>query len=60
MNEKMCQYCLYYDYDIELDEYYCTINLDQDDLEKMMMSRRMECSAFRMGDDYTIVKKQGK
>jgi hypothetical protein len=60
MNEKMCQYCLYYDYDIEANDYYCTINIDQDDLEKMMMSPRLECCAFRMGDDYSIVKKQGR
>ena len=60
MNEKMCEYCMYYDYDLEMDEYFCSMDLDQDDLEKMSYSPRIECSAFRMGDDYTIVKKQGK
>lgn len=60
MNENMCQYCMFYDYDIEEDVYFCSMNIDQDDLEKMFYSRRTECSAFRMGDDYTIVKKQGQ
>ncbi len=58
MDNKQCSYCLYYAYDVEMDEYYCSMNMDQDDLEKNLYAHRRGCTGFRMGDDYTIVKKQ--
>lgn len=56
--ENQCEYCLYLAYDEELDEHYCSVSIDQDDLEKYEYNRRSSCQYFRMGNDYTIVKKQ--
>lgn len=59
MKETQCDYCLFLDSDQETGEVYCTINMDQDELEKVRMNQRMSCPYFRKGDDYSIVKKQG-
>lgn len=56
--ENQCEMCMYLDYDEELDEHYCSMSLDQDDMEKMTYSNKASCPYFRMGNDYTIVKKQ--
>ena len=40
-----CEFCMNYYYDDEYECYCCAINLDEDEM-------------FRMGDDYTIVRKQ--
>lgn len=59
MEGSKCDYCLYLTYDGETDEYYCSFNLDQDDIERLRYSKYDGCPYFRMGDDYTIVRKQG-
>lgn len=58
MKENECDHCLYLDYDEEVDEHYCSLTLDQDDIEKLTYNRHASCPYFRRGDDYTIVKKQ--
>jgi hypothetical protein len=52
---------MYLTYDEELDEDYCAMsaNIDQDDFAKSSYDPQSSCSCFRMGDDYTITKKQG-
>ncbi len=60
MNKSnQCGYCLYYDYDEELDEHYCSLNIDQDDAAKMRYNREASCPYFRIGNEYTIINKQG-
>lgn len=58
MKENQCNFCLYLSYDEDLDEDYCTLTLDQDDIEKLSYNRSASCPYFRQGDDYSIVKKQ--
>lgn len=58
MKDNQCDYCLYKAYDEETDEDYCSISLDQDELEKLRYNRHASCPYFRQGDDYSIVKKQ--
>lgn len=58
MKDNQCDSCLYLDYDEEVDEYYCSLTLDQDDIEKLTYRRNASCPYFRQGDDYTIVKRQ--
>lgn len=55
---KQCDYCMHLAYDSETDEYYCPINLDQDEIGRYRESKYEGCPYFRLGDDYTIVKKQ--
>jgi hypothetical protein len=58
MKKNQCDYCLYLAYDEDTDEYYCQLNLDQDEVAKLTFSTYSNCQYFRMGDDYTIVRKQ--
>lgn len=56
--ETRCEDCMNYALDTELDEYYCTINLDEDEYSRLMGDSSYRCPFFRIGDDYTIVRKQ--
>lgn len=58
MDSQQCDMCLYQAEDIETGESYCTINMDQDDLARLLGGSRQRCQYFKMGDDYSIVKKQ--
>jgi len=59
MNRNQCEFCLYQAEDIETGEKYCSMNMDQDDMERLLYNQKQECTYFRMGDDYAIVKRQG-
>ena len=61
MNEKMCEYCMYYEYDELSGGYECVMDmgeLDQDEREAMYYSPDKPCPFYRMGDEYRIVRKQ--
>ena len=53
-----CDFCMNYAYDEEFDEYVCSINMDEDDYERILRTGRDDCPYFRFGDDYSIVRKQ--
>ncbi len=53
-----CEYCINYYYDDEYECYACAVNMDEDDVYRYRMDSGRGCPYFRMGDDYTIVKKQ--
>ena len=54
-----CEDCMYYEYDEEYEDYYCSQScLDEDDLAKMAEDSRFVCPFYRVGNEYTIVKKQ--
>ncbi|MBR2479500.1 MAG: hypothetical protein IKB47_03745 [Clostridia bacterium] len=61
MKKKMkssCDFCQYYDYDEELDSYVCTLNLDEDEMEKFMLYSNRDCPYFKFYDEYKFVQKQ--
>lgn len=58
MRKTNCEYCINYAYDEEYDCYVCRMNLDEDELRLFVANRFDHCPYFRLGDDYTIVKKQ--
>lgn len=58
MNQNQCDMCLNYDMDNETGEYYCTVNMDQDEFERWSYQKKTSCPYFRFGDDYTIVRRQ--
>ena len=35
MNSTECETCWYYDYDEEFDEYYCMMDLDEDEVYRL-------------------------
>ena len=53
-----CEKCAYYDYDEEYDEYYCSVNLDEDEMEKYMSGNSETCHYFNYYDEYKVVEKQ--
>jgi hypothetical protein len=53
-----CENCNYFVYDEEYDNYVCTVNLDEDDLERFMSYSTFHCPHFQFQDEYKIVRKQ--
>lgn len=59
--KNLCEVCWYNTYDEESDEYYCDLQLDEDEYAKMLMSanRNQSCKYFRPDiGEYGIVRKQ--
>lgn len=53
-----CETCFYYNYDEEFDQYFCEINLDEDEYFKFLSNQKFNCNYYRFHDDYQMVKKQ--
>ncbi len=53
-----CESCVFYDYDEYLDAYVCTVNLDEDELERFVLGRAQNCPNYRFYDEYKSVQKQ--
>ena len=58
MEAHECDTCWYYDYDEEYDEYYCMMDLDEDEVYRFFSSGRNRCPFYRQGDDYTLARRQ--
>ena len=58
MNENACENCLYFDYDDETDEEICTLDLDEDELERLQTAQYRTCPYYRDYDEYKRVRKQ--
>ena len=55
---NQCELCAYYAYDEEYEEYYCSVDMDEDDYGRLMNSQHSSCPYFRDGDEYKVVKHQ--
>lgn len=53
-----CETCVYYDYDVDFDAYICTVNLDEDELERFVLGTAQYCPHYRFYDEYKSVQKQ--
>lgn len=53
-----CDYCAYYEYDEEEDDYFCSVSMDEDDYARLMQSSYDGCRYFRNGDEYRVVRHQ--
>ena len=58
MAESLCDTCWYYDYDEEYDEYYCMMDLDEDEVYRFFATPHRRCPFYRQGDDYTLARRQ--
>ena len=56
--DDLCQTCWHYDYDEEYEEYYCMMELDEDETYRYLVSRQSRCPYYRQGDDYTLARRQ--
>lgn len=53
-----CDTCVYNVYDEEDECCYCEVDMDEDDMVRLMSSRYKECPYYRLDDEYSIVKHQ--
>ena len=58
MDPNLCDTCWYFDYDEEYDEYYCMMDLDEDEVYRIFASKQSRCPYYRQGDDYTLARRQ--
>ena len=54
----MCDTCVFYTYDEYEDYYYCSVNLDEDEMYSFIKGTVKNCPYYRDNDDYKIVRKQ--
>lgn len=53
-----CDSCVHYEYDEDWDCYECGVNMDEDEVIRLMQDRSYKCRYYRLGDEYSIVRKQ--
>lgn len=53
-----CETCTYYDYDEEYEEYFCQVQLDEDEMERFLSDSFQNCPYYRLEDEYITVRKQ--
>ena len=54
-----CDDCQFLAYDEELEEYYCSMDMDEDEYAKFMeKENRTDCPYYRSGNEYLITRKQ--
>ena len=61
MKEKSaanCESCENYIFDDVSEQYYCMVNLDEDEYGRFMSASFFDCPFYRLSDDYKIVAKQ--
>ena len=53
-----CETCWYYDYDEEFEEYFCIMDLDEDEMYRFLSGSKADCPYFRLDDEYAVVRHQ--
>ena len=56
--EADCQNCQYCDYDDEYGDWVCSMDMDEDDLVRVMERGASSCPYYRLYDEYGMVRKQ--
>ena len=56
----MCENCMHLEYDEVTNEYLCSVEpiMDEDDLARISCSNRKYCPYYKIGNEYTLVRKQ--
>ena len=55
---SICEMCANYCYDEDFEEYYCDVDLDEDEYMRFLSSSEKMCPYYRNGDEYEVVKHQ--
>lgn len=58
MEASVCESCWHYDYDEEYDEYYCRMDLDEDEFARIFSRPDGRCPFYQKGDDYDLPRHQ--
>ena len=53
-----CEDCLYYAYDEDYEDYFCSADMDEDDYARLMQGHYKQCPFWRNGDEYAVVRHQ--
>ena len=53
-----CEECVHYDYDDEMDAYFCTMDLDEDEMERFLRIANNACPFYLRGNDYMTARRQ--
>lgn len=56
--KSRCDTCEYYDYNDDIGEKECTIELDEDETAKFSYGSRYVCPYYKFYDEYKFVRKQ--
>lgn len=54
----VCETCAFYTYDEEFEDFYCDMDMDEDDVARLLASPVSECPYYRNGDEYETVRHQ--
>lgn len=55
---NICEDCVCYDYDGELESFVCTMDLDEDKMERFLRGANSACPFYRPGGDYRTAQRQ--
>ena len=55
---SICEMCANNCYDEDFEEYYCDVDLDEDEYMRFLSSSEKMCPYYRNGDEYEVVKHQ--
>lgn len=55
MSSGDCNSCSFYVYD---EDYMCQVNMDEDDVVRLMSDESYDCPYYQLDDEYRIVRKQ--
>ena len=53
-----CLSCSFYEYDEDFDEYYCRVDLDQDEAGRFISGRVDGCPYYSFNEEYRLAGKQ--
>ncbi len=53
-----CDFCAYYNYDDESEQYVCDVNLDEDEMMHFLSFQTQNCPYFNPYNEYKVVEKQ--
>jgi len=53
-----CEECVHFDYDDDIEAYFCSMDLDEDEMERFLRSANNACPFYRRGDDYQTARRQ--
>ena len=53
-----CDDCAYNEYDEEDEEWYCSVDMDEDEYSRFISSGYKECPYYKNGDEYAVVRHQ--
>lgn len=57
--EILCEKCWYNTYDEDSEEYFCNLQLDEDEYVRLLQERNKSCRYFRPDNgEYEIVRRQ--